>query len=130
VHHLSAADTLRYVRSRHGSSDFARAQRQQQVLSALRRQMTRPENIGNLPAIMDAISAVLRTDFPRDRLADLTELSQKVSDEPTNGYVFRQPTWATFTPRTETTRSITRLRIDRLRELSIELFGDKSLYHR
>jgi LCP family protein required for cell wall assembly len=131
-HRLNAADTLRYVRSRHGSSDFARAHRQQQVLSALRREMTRPERIGNLPSIMDAISEVLRTDFPRDKLADLIKLSEKVSDEPTNGYVFRQPTWATFTPRSAspTGRSKTELRIDRLRELSLEIFGDLSLYNR
>ncbi|HVM30797.1 MAG TPA: LCP family protein [Candidatus Limnocylindrales bacterium] len=129
-HRLNAADALRYVRSRHGSSDFARAQRQQQVLSALRREMTKPDQIGNLPSIMDAISGVLRTDFPRDRLTELIKLSEKVSDEPTNGYVFRPPTWATFTPRTETTRSITQLRVERLRELSLELFGEKSLYNR
>jgi LCP family protein required for cell wall assembly len=129
-HRLNAEDTVKYVRSRHGSSDFARAARQQQVLSALRREMTRPEKLANLPGIMDAISAVLRTDFPRDRLAELIALAEQVDEDATESYVFRKPYWAKFTPRTETTRSVTALRIDRLRELSIRLFDSKSLYKR
>lgn len=129
-HRLNAAETVRYVRSRHGSSDFARARRQQQVLSALRREMTRPENLARLPTLVDAVASVLRTDFPRDRLDELIRLSEMVDDEATDSYVFRQPDWATFTARTATTRSITALRIDRLRALSIELFGEKSLYNR
>ncbi|CAN5606999.1 hypothetical protein BH23CHL7_BH23CHL7_12530 [soil metagenome] len=130
-HRLDAQQTLAYVRSRHGSSDFARARRQQQVLAALRKEMTRPEKLANLPGVIDSVSEVLRTDFPRDRLADLISLSEQVSDEPTASYVFRQPTWASFTPRSVTGhRSLTTLRVDKLRELSIEIFGERSLYNR
>ncbi|HWH36482.1 MAG TPA: LCP family protein [Candidatus Limnocylindrales bacterium] len=130
-HRLNAADTLSYVRSRKGSSDFARAHRQQQVLTALRREMTKPEKLANLPAIMDAIGQVLRTDFPRERISELLKLSEQVNDEPTNGYVFRSPEWATFHPRSETGgRTVTTLRIDKLRELSLQVFGEQSLYSR
>jgi len=130
-HRLNAADAVKYVRSRHGSSDFARARRQQQVLAALRREMARPEKLASLPSIMDSIGQVLRTDFPRDRIAELIKLSEKVSDEPTNSWVFKQPDWAVFTPRSENGgRSLTTLRLDRLRQLSLELFGEQSLYNR
>lgn len=128
---LDAAQTLDYVRSRHGSSDFARAQRQQQVLGALRREIAKPEKLANVPAIVDSIGGVLRTDFPRDRLTELLALSERVGDEPTGSWVFRHPEWAVFYPRSRTgRRPLTTLRIDKLRELSLEVFGEKSLYNR
>ncbi len=130
-HRLNAAQTLDYVRSRKGSSDFARARRQQQVLAALRREMIRPDKLASLPSIVNSIGQVLRTDFPSDRLGELIALSEKVKDDPTGKYVFRQPDWAMFYPRSEERRrSLTTLRIDKLRELSLELFGEKSLYNR
>jgi anionic cell wall polymer biosynthesis LytR-Cps2A-Psr (LCP) family protein len=44
LQHMDGETTLRYVRSRHSSSDFDRARRQQQVLSALVRQFLAPGN--------------------------------------------------------------------------------------
>jgi hypothetical protein len=42
---------LRYARSRHSSSDFARSQRQQQIIQATIKQVLRKENIQNIATI-------------------------------------------------------------------------------
>ncbi|HEY7599507.1 MAG TPA: LCP family protein [Candidatus Limnocylindrales bacterium] len=128
---LTAEQTLMYVRSRKGTSDFARARRQQQVLTALRREMMRPEKLASLPGIVDAIAGVLRTNFPREQIDDLMTLAEQVDDQPTNTWVFKFPEWSHHPPRSETNgRSLMFLRMDLIEELSIELFGEKSLYSR
>jgi LCP family protein required for cell wall assembly len=48
-HHLDGATALKYARTRHGSSDFRRAERQQQVIMAIR---DRVLNLGNLPQLV------------------------------------------------------------------------------
>lgn len=128
-HRLDAERTLMYVRSRKGSSDFARARRQQVVLTALRREMMRPEKLASLPGIVDAVAGVVRTNFPRERLDDLLSLADVVDDQPTNSWVFKFPDWSYHPPRSETNgRSLMFLRVDLVEQLSRELFGDKSLY--
>ena len=68
VHTLGPEDALRYVRSRHGSGgDFGRNERQQQVLTALRKEMLKPQNLTKLPDIIEALSQVITTDFPLTR---------------------------------------------------------------
>lgn len=42
-HHMDGETALRYARSRHGSSDFDRADRQQQIVMALARRLLSPE---------------------------------------------------------------------------------------
>lgn len=47
-HHLDGATALKYARTRHGSSDFRRAERQQQVLMAIRERVTSLDNLPQL----------------------------------------------------------------------------------
>lgn len=61
--HMDGERALQYTRIRHGSSDFARAERQQQVLSALVKQLTRPENWWRLPGVYLAILQNIDTDL-------------------------------------------------------------------
>jgi LCP family protein required for cell wall assembly len=130
-HRLSPQEVLMFVRSRKGSSDFARARRQQQVLTALRREMLKPEKLANLPSIVDAVSQVLRTNFPREQMDGLLTLAEQVDDQPTNSWVFKFPEWSHHPPRSETNgRSVMFLKMDLIEALSIELFGEKSLYSR
>jgi LCP family protein required for cell wall assembly len=130
-HRLNAEEALMYVRSRKGSSDFARARRQQVVLAALRREMLRPAKLPSLPAVVDAVADVVRTNFPRDQLGELLALAERVEDQPTNSWVFKFPEWAHHPPRTETNgRSLMFLRLDLIEQLSLELFGERSLYSR
>jgi LCP family protein required for cell wall assembly len=54
---------LRYARSRHGSSDFDRAQRQQEVMVALIRRLTQPEVWPRLPEVLAVAVDTLDTNL-------------------------------------------------------------------
>jgi LCP family protein required for cell wall assembly len=132
-HHLKPADAMRYVRSRKGpgNSDFLRARRQQEVLAALRQEILRPGRLVDLPAIVDAISETVSTDFPPDQIEQVIRLADLVSEEPTGSWVFGNPHWATHPPLSETDgRWIIVPNMKEIKKLSRELFGDKSLYSR
>lgn len=128
---LNAADALRYVRSRHGSGgDFGRAERQQQVLAALRKELLKPENLTKLPDIVEALSQVINTDFPPGQIDQLVQLADQVEAEPSRSWIFKNPEWAVHLPARETNgRSVIFLKMDRIAQLSIDLFGEKSLYY-
>jgi LCP family protein required for cell wall assembly len=128
---LGPEDALSYVRSRHGQGggDFARAKRQQQVLTALRKEILKPENLARLPELIEAMASVVNTNFPPDQISGLVDLANQVSDEPTNSWVFKDPQWADFMTRRETGgRQVLTPRIDRIAGLSVAIFGEKSLY--
>jgi len=129
-HRLDSADALRYVRSRHGSGgDFGRAERQQQVLGALRKELLKPQNLARLPDIVEAMSLLLSTDFPLGQIDQLVQLVDEVDSEVGRSWVFGYPQWAENQRRTVTgVRSAIVPRMDRIATLSIELFGDKSLW--
>ena len=132
TYRLDAADALRYVRSRHGSGgDFGRNARQQQVLAALRKELLKPGNIAKLPDIVEALSQVINTDFPPDHIDQLVALADRVESEPSRSWVFGYPEWATYLGHTVTgtARSVTYFRMDKIAALSMELFGDKSLWN-
>ena len=83
VHHLDGETALAYARSRKGAgdNDFTRARRQQQLLLALRARLTDPSLLPQLPAIIEAGSKTLRTNFPRDRLQEMLDVGQEVESE-------------------------------------------------
>lgn len=60
---------LQYVRSRHGSGDFARSLRQQQVIVATRERLLSPEGIIRLPLVVAAVSQYVETDLPLPNMA-------------------------------------------------------------
>jgi LCP family protein required for cell wall assembly len=131
-HHLDADTALKYVRSRFGpgNNDFVRARRQQQVLAALRTELLRAERVTDLPGRIDAISRVLNTNFPPSQVGQLLNLADVVSSEPTGSWVLSSPKWAVHPPLSETGgRWVIRLDIDRVAELSRELFGERSIYN-
>ena len=129
-HRLNAADALLYVRTRHGSGgDFARAERQQQVLAALRRELVKPENIARLPEIIEALSQVISTDFPPERIDQLLMLADQVEADASRSWVFGYPGWATlYSKETTGTHQIQMLHIREIAALSVEFFGEQSLY--
>jgi LCP family protein required for cell wall assembly len=51
LHHMDGDTALKYARSRHSSSDFARSQRQQQIIEATIKELLRKENIHNVSTI-------------------------------------------------------------------------------
>jgi anionic cell wall polymer biosynthesis LytR-Cps2A-Psr (LCP) family protein len=128
-YHMDGATALAYARSRHGSSDFARARRQQQLLGALRAAILSPQNLARLPEIVTTVGEIMHTNFPPDRIDQLLALAGRVQDDPTAQYVFQPPLWASHPPISQTNgRSVQFLKLDAIAALSLQVFGDKSLY--
>ena len=132
-YHMDGATALAYARSRHGSSDFARARRQQQLLTAMRQAILQPQNIARLPDIISAMAGVVNTDFPSQLIADpdhgLLALANRVDATPTAQYVFDFPDWAQHLNRNLTNgRSVQFLKMDEIASLSYQIFGQASLY--
>jgi LCP family protein required for cell wall assembly len=72
-YHMDGTLALAYARSRMGAgdSDFTRAARQQQLLTAIRAKLTAGNLLVGLPALLDAAKANVATDVPSDRMAAL-----------------------------------------------------------
>lgn len=54
-HHLDGYDTLRFVRTRHGDSDVQRAERQQQIIYAIREKLLQGDALAHLVAQSPAL---------------------------------------------------------------------------
>lgn len=93
-HHLDGANALAYARSRKaaGESDFTRAARQQQILVAMREQLTQGGSLlFELPGLLDAIGRTVRSDVPVDRLPTMAAIVDEVDREDMVSVVIRFP---------------------------------------
>jgi LCP family protein required for cell wall assembly len=81
-HHLDGKTALKYARSRHGTGDFDRAKRQQQVLLAARDQVIKldqlPNLIANGPDILNILGNSVRTDLTPDQAVQLAGILNNV----------------------------------------------------
>jgi LCP family protein required for cell wall assembly len=91
IQHMDGAQALRYARSRHTSTDFDRAQRQQRVLLSLREQADPAELIPHLPDLVTALKQAVRTDIPIDQLDELLGLASEIDTRSIRSYVFTPP---------------------------------------
>ena len=130
VHKLGPQEALAYARSRKGAgdSDFTRAGRQQQLLSAVRARLTDPSLLPRLPEILAAMARTLRTNFPPDRLDEMLVLAKRVDDAATKRFVLGPP--YSKHPPTPSTGGIyiLRLNMTRVQKLSVNLYGEDSGY--
>jgi LCP family protein required for cell wall assembly len=78
-HHLDGTTALAFARSRkgYGDSDFTRADRQQQLLAAIRQKLTAGNLVFSLPGLLDAVKNTITTDIPGDRLSWLAAAVQR-----------------------------------------------------
>jgi LCP family protein required for cell wall assembly len=81
-YHMDGQLALAYARSRKGvgDSDFTRADRQQQMLTALRDKLTAGNLMLSLPGLLDAVKNTISTDIPS---AQLPRIAQAVQDADT-----------------------------------------------
>lgn len=81
-HHFDGEMALKYARTRHGSSDFDRSHRQQQVLSAILEKVTSvnllPDLAKNGPEIYRLLEASIQTDMALDQMMALANLATQV----------------------------------------------------
>jgi LCP family protein required for cell wall assembly len=81
-HHMDGKLALRYARTRHGSSDFGRIERQQQVILAVRDQVMQlgllPRLLPRLPQLVDSMGDAIQTDIPLSELWALGQLAREI----------------------------------------------------
>jgi LCP family protein required for cell wall assembly len=95
IRHMTGAEALVYARSRHGSSDFDRAARQQRVILSLRQQADFATLLQRLPELVKSTKNAIRTDFPVARLPQLIELASRIDIGNVRSYVFTPPRYGT-----------------------------------
>ncbi len=88
--HLTGPEALAYARARHGSSDYARMERQRCMVKAVAAQATPAKILRHFPAIVDAITGSVVTDIPLTFLPDLLEAAAQLdfNDIDTVGFTF------------------------------------------
>ena len=95
VHAMDGTEALIFARSRHGSSDFDRAARQQQVISAIRAQSDMAAISHNLPSLASALKGSLKSDFPQQDLPLLLDLISQIDAGSIRSIVFTPPIYQT-----------------------------------
>ena len=78
TYHMNGHTALAFVRSRKGAgdNDFTRADRQQQLLAAIRDKLTAGNLMLALPGLLDAVKNTIATDVPSGRFAALARAVQ------------------------------------------------------
>jgi LCP family protein required for cell wall assembly len=79
--HLDAKTTLKYVRSRHVDSDFGRAERQQQVLMALKDKALQVGVLPKIPELWTKMSGSVETNLQLIDIKELGSLSDEIRPE-------------------------------------------------
>lgn len=95
VNTMDGQEALIFARSRHGSSDFGRAERQQQVIAAVRAQTDVEAIAANLPALASTLQDAIKSDFPQGDLPRLLELLGRVDASNLKSIVFAPPIYQT-----------------------------------
>ncbi|MBM4407578.1 MAG: hypothetical protein FJ038_02995 [Chloroflexi bacterium] len=95
IQHMDGTRALVYARSRHSSTDFDRAQRQQRVLLSLRQQADIGSLIQKLPELVQALRNAVHTDMPVNLLPGLLRLAGDIDTANIRSYVFSPPLYGT-----------------------------------
>jgi LCP family protein required for cell wall assembly len=125
--HLDGDTAMRYVRSReHGGSDYLRAERQQEVLKNVEKYVTSAAMIPQLPTLLSLAGANVSTNFPLKTAKNYVKLGQKAVFD---GCVLGPP--YSWHPSSDSTGGLwtSRLDLNRVASLSVQLYGKDSLYY-
>ena len=79
--HMDGERALQYVRTRHASSDFERAERQQKVIAALAQKALAPETWPRLPAVLAALAQHVDTNLGPVDVLQLSVAALQVGPE-------------------------------------------------
>ena len=100
TYHMDGRTALAFVRSRKGAgdNDFTRADRQQQLLAAVRAKLTAGNLLLALPSLLDAVKNTIATDVPSDRIAELAQAVQGADMSQLQRIVLQPPDFMTADP--------------------------------
>nr|WP_204920364.1 LCP family protein [Microlunatus panaciterrae] len=96
---LDGEHALWYARSRWGSDDYARMDRQRCVINAMIQQANPANVLARYEAIAKAGKDIIRTDIPQEMLPMMVELSLRVKDGNVRSIVFRHGSQGFFSNR-------------------------------
>jgi len=130
-------DALAYARSRKGwiempdgtnvpQNDFARAERQQAVLLAMRAELAQANTLFELPQLLRAVGRTVTTDFPRSRAGDLASLLPLIAGPDIERVVLGYPDFVDLPIDPETNYLLIPKR-DAIRDEMERLFGEDAL---
>ena len=124
THHMDGSTALAYVRSRQGEgdSDFTRAERQQQVLTAIAAKLSGGNLFVILPGLLDTIRDNMATDIPSARIADLAAEGTEADLAGLERVVLTPPEFVTPEP-FSAAGYILHPDLEAIRELGEEIFG-------
>lgn len=83
---MNGSTALKYARSRHSTSDFDRARRQQLIISAIRDRALSSDTLSSLPEIYRALSEHIFTDLSLKDIASLMYESGDISRDRIVGF--------------------------------------------
>ncbi len=86
LQHMNGIAALQYARTRHDDNDFARGNRQQQVLQALRQQGTQLGLITKAPDLLTALGNTVRTDLSLTQTLSLAKLGTQINSSNIHSY--------------------------------------------
>jgi LCP family protein required for cell wall assembly len=125
--HMDGAAALRYARSRESTNDYYRAGRQQLVMMALRQKLATPAILPQLGSLMDIAGRSIATNFPLkdaknyvSAAENVKKISNCVLGPPYNYHPSSSETKGSWT---------SRLKLDKVANLSVSLFGTDSRYY-
>lgn len=98
MQHLDGRLALWYARARHGSSDFARMQRQREVENAMLQQMDPVNVVTHFNQLAAAGKLLIRTDIPGDMVSKLLDLALKAKAKGITPLELVPPTISTIHP--------------------------------
>lgn len=100
TYHMDGHLALAYVRSRQGigDSDFTRAARQQELLTAVRAKLTAGNLLLALPGLLDAVKSTIYTDVPSDQLPHIAQAVQDADMDRIERVVLQPPEYVTPEP--------------------------------
>lgn len=120
--HMDGERALAYARTRHGSSDFARAERQQLVIQAMFTQLTKPATWLRLPAVANAARSSLTTNLGSVELIRLAPTLLSLSPADWDRRVIKDEMVQAYT--TEAGASVQRPVWERINPVLMEMFGE------
>lgn len=96
IQHMTGQQALAYARSRHASSDFDRAQRQQRVILSVRQQTDLASlfDINKLSALAADVKGAVHTDIPSSLYSQLVGLGEQLDLNNLRSLVFTPPRYA------------------------------------
>jgi LCP family protein required for cell wall assembly len=123
LQHMDGDLALKYARTRHGSSDFDRAKRQQQVLLAVRDKALQLNLLPKLPELMILLADTIETDLQPNEILNLAQIGWNIDKDNVDSAVIDQN--MTLQHTTPTGADVLLPRRDKIRPLIDDMFTSK-----